>query len=50
MTVDEIQLAIMPERGTIYAVLNMKRMQEENHAKVKKLYMYHVKMKKNENV
>ena len=34
------QLGLMPEKGTIYAVL--RRMQEEYHAIGKKLYMFFV--------
>ena len=46
MSVDEMQLGLMPERGTIYAVFIMRRMQEEYHAKGKKLYMCFVDLEK----
>ena len=36
MSVDEIQLGFMPERGTIDAVFILRMMQEEHHAKRKK--------------
>ena len=39
VSVDEIQFGLMPERGTIDAVFILRRMQEEHHAKRKKLYM-----------
>ena len=39
MTVDEIQLGSMPERGTIDALFILRRVQEEYHAKGKKLYL-----------
>ena len=39
VTVDEMQFGFMPERGTIDAVLILRRMHEEHHAKGKKLYM-----------
>ena len=39
MTVDEMQFGFMPERGTIDAVFILRRMQEEYHAKGKKLYV-----------
>ena len=37
--VDEMQFGFMPERGTIDAVLILRRMQEEHIAKEKRLYM-----------
>ena len=36
--VDEMQFGFMPERGIIDAMFFLRRMQEESHAKVKKLY------------
>ena len=33
VTVDEMQFGFMPERGTINAVLILRRLQEEHHAK-----------------
>ena len=36
----------MPEKGTIDAVFILRRMQEEHHAKGKKLYMYFVNLEK----
>ena len=35
VTVDEMQLGLMPERGRIDAVFILRRMQEEYHAKGK---------------
>ena len=37
VTVDEMQFGIMSERGTIYAVFILRRLQEEHHAKGKKV-------------
>ena len=37
-TVDEIQFGFMTERGTIDAVFILRRLQEEYHARGKKLY------------
>ena len=37
VTVDEMQIGFMPERGTIDAVFILRRMQEEYHAKGKKV-------------
>ena len=42
MSVDEIQLGFMPERETIDAVFNLRRLPEEYHARGKKLHMYFV--------
>ena len=39
VSVDEMQFGFMPERGTIDAVYILRRMQEEYHAKGKKLSM-----------
>ena len=39
LSVDEMHLGIMPERGTIDAVFILRRMQEEYHASGKRLYM-----------
>ena len=39
MSVDEMQFGFMPERGTIYVVFILRRLQDECHAKRKKLYM-----------
>ena len=39
VTVDEMHFGFMPERGTIDAVLILRRLQEEYHAKGKKFYM-----------
>ena len=35
VTVNEMQVSFMPERGTIYAVFIMRRLQEKLHAKGK---------------
>ena len=37
VTVDEMKFDFMPERGTIYAVFILRNLQEEYHAKGKKL-------------
>ena len=39
VSVDEMQLGLVPETGTTVAVFILRRMQEEYHAKGKKLYM-----------
>ena len=39
VTVDETQFGFMPERGTIDDVFILRKLQEENHAKGKKLDM-----------
>ena len=39
VNVDEMQFGFMPERGTIDAVFILRRLQEEYHAKGKRLYM-----------
>ena len=46
MSVNEMQFGFMPERGKIDAVFILRRMQEEYHAKGKKLYMYCVDVEK----
>ena len=46
VSVDDMQFGYIPERGTIDAVFILKRMQEEYHAKGKKLYMYFVDLEK----
>ena len=46
MSVDEMQFGFVPERGTIDAVFIVRRMQEEYHVKVKKLYMCFVDLLK----
>ena len=46
VSVDEMQFGFMPERGTIDAVFIMRRLQEEYHAKGKKLYMCFEDLKK----
>ena len=46
MPVDEMQFGFMPERGTIDAVFILRRLQEEYHAKGKKLYMCFVYLEK----
>ena len=46
MTVDEMQFGIMPERVTMDAVLILRRMQEEYHAKVKKLCICNADLEK----
>ena len=46
VSVDEMQFGFMPERGTIDAVFILRRMQEEYHAKGKKLYMCFVDLVK----
>ena len=38
---DEMQFGFMSERGTINVVFILRRMQEEYHAKGKKLYVFH---------
>ena len=39
VSVDEVLLGSMPERGTIFSVFILSRMQEEYHAKGKNLFM-----------
>ena len=39
MTIDDMQFGLMPGKGTIDAVLILKRIQEEYLAKQNKLYM-----------
>ena len=39
VTIDEMQFGSMPGKGTIDAVFILRRIQEENLAKQKKLYM-----------
>ena len=46
VTVDEMQFGFMPERGTIDAVFILSRLQEEHHAKGRKLYMCFVELEK----
>ena len=46
MTVHELQFGFLPERGTIDAVYILRRLQEEYHAKGKKLSMYFVDLEK----
>ena len=46
MSVNEMQFGSMPERGTIDAVFILRKMQEEYHAKGKKLYMCFVDLEK----
>ena len=46
VSVNEMQFGFMPERGTFYAVFTLRRMQEEYHAKGKKLYMCFVDLNK----
>ena len=46
MSVDEMQFGFMPETGTIDAVFILTRMQEEYHAKGKKLYMCFMELEK----
>ena len=46
VSVDEMQFCFMPERGTIDAVFMLRRMHEECHAKVKKLYVCFVDIEK----
>ena len=40
VSVDEMQVDFMPVRGTIDAVFISRRMQEDYHAKGKKLYVF----------
>ena len=40
VSVDKMQFGFMLKRGTIDAVFNLKRMQEEYHAKGKKLHVF----------
>ena len=42
----KMQFGFMPERGTIDNVFILRRMQEEYHAKVKKMYMCFVDIEK----
>ena len=46
VSVDEIKFRCMPERGSIDAVFILRRMQEEYHAKGKKLYVCFVHLEK----
>ena len=46
VTADEMQFGSMPERGTIDNVFILRKMQEEHHAKGKKLYIYFVDLEK----
>ena len=46
VTVDEMQFGYMPERGTIDAAFILKRLQEEYHAKGKKLCMSSMDLEK----
>ena len=46
MTVDEIQFGFMPKRGTIDSVFMLRRLQDEYHAKGKKLYVCFVDLVK----
>ena len=40
MSVDEMQLVLMPEKRTVVAVFILRRMQEEYHAEGKMLYVF----------
>ena len=46
VTVDEMQFDFMPKRGTIDATFILRRLQEEHHAKGKKLYMCFMNLEK----
>ena len=46
VTDSEMQFSFMPERGTIDAVLILRRLEEEYHAKGKKLYMCFIDLEK----
>ena len=46
VTVSEMQFSFMLERGTIDAVLILRRLKEEYHAKGKKLYMCFIDLDK----
>ena len=46
VSVNEMQFGCMHERGTIEAVFILRRLQEEYHAKGKKLYMCFVDLEK----
>ena len=46
VTVSEMKFSFMPERGTIDAVLILRRLEEEYHAKGKKLYMCLIDLEK----
>ena len=46
VSVDEMQFGFMPERGTIDAVFILRRMQEEYHAKGKKMCIRFVDLEK----
>ena len=41
-----MQIGLMPERGTIDAAFNLRRLLEEYHAKGKRLYMCFVDLEK----
>ena len=46
MSVDEMQFGFMPESGTVDVVFILRWMQEEYHAKGKRLYMCFVDLEK----
>ena len=46
VAVNEMQFGFMIARGTIDAVFILRRLQEEYHARGKKLYMYFVDLEK----
>ena len=46
MTISEMQFGFMPERAIIDDVFSLRRLQEEYHAKGKKLYMCFVDLEK----
>ena len=46
VTIDDMQFSFMPGKGTIDAVIILRRIQEECSAKQKKLYMCHVDQEK----
>ena len=46
VTVDKIKFGFMPERGTIDAVFILRRLQEEYHAKGKRLCICSVNLEK----
>ena len=46
VTVDEMHFSFLHDRGTIDVVFILRRMQEECHAKGKKLYMCFVDLEK----
>ena len=46
LTIDEMQFGFMPEKGTNDSAFILRRLQEDNHARGKKLYMSYVDLEK----